>query len=215
MSVEATQIRNRRQHLARPGGARDRMIALLSRALPAGIGVMLAVLIVTPLAPRGEVSFLLDRNKVAVTNDRLAATNAGYRGKDDRGRPFLITADHALQTSATDSIVNLQGLGAELSLNDGPARINAPTGRYDYNVEKLQADGPVVFNGPDGYHMTTSKVDIDIKTKTAKGTGGVQGQVPTGTFSGDTMSADFENRTVILDGRARMTIVPGKMRIPK
>ena len=107
------------------------------------------------------------------------------------------------------------GLGAELSLDDGPARISAPRGAYNYSQEKMKVDGPVSFNAPDGYQMTTSNVDIDIKAKTAKGTGGVEGTVPSGTFSADSMVANLEDRTVSLDGRARMNFVPGKLRIPQ
>ena len=105
MSTQANQIRNRRRQLAAPGGSHDRLVAFLARALPAGIGVILAVMLLVPLAPRGEVSFLLDRNKVAVTQDRLTADNAGYRGKDDKGRAFVITARDALQKSASVPVV--------------------------------------------------------------------------------------------------------------
>lgn len=215
MSLEATQIRNRRKHFAAPGGSHDRLIAILSRALPAAIGVILAIMIVTPLAPRGEVSFLLDRNKVAITNDRLAASNAGYRGKDDKNRPFVVTANSALQKSASVPVVQLSGLAAELSLNDGPGRITAPSGAYNYNTDNLDINGPVNFNAPDGYQMQTSNVDVDIKAKTAKGTGGVTGTVPTGTFSANSMIANLEDRTVTLEGRARLHMVPGKLRIPQ
>lgn len=63
---EAEQLRSRRQHFAAPGGSHDRLVRLLARVLPMGVGVLAALMVITPLSPRGEVSFLLDRNKVAV-----------------------------------------------------------------------------------------------------------------------------------------------------
>ena len=53
-----------------------------------GVGVLAALMVITPLSPRGEISFLLDRNKVAVIDNRLRVDNALYRGADEQGRPF-------------------------------------------------------------------------------------------------------------------------------
>jgi lipopolysaccharide export system protein LptC len=63
--------------------------------------------------------------------------------------------------------------------------------------------------------MTMSNVVIDLNSRTATGAGGVQGTVPTGTFTADRISADFGKRTVALEGRARLRMVPGQMKMPK
>ena len=82
---EAKERRNHRQHLAAPGGRHDRLIGILARVLPMGVGIVAALMIITPLSPRGEVSFLLDRTKVAQIDERLSVDNAMYRGRDDQG----------------------------------------------------------------------------------------------------------------------------------
>lgn len=215
MSVEAVQIRDRRRHFAAPGGSHDRLIGFLARALPAAIGLMAAVMILVPLSPRGEISFLLDRNKVAVTAERIKVEDAAYRGQDDRGRGFVVTAGTAVQKSATTPIVEMLDLAARMSLNDGPARVEAPRGSYNYDTETIDVSGPVRFDAPGGYRMATRDVAIDVKRKVAVGSGGVQGAVPTGTFSAQSMKADLENRTVTLEGNARLRMTPGKMRIPQ
>jgi lipopolysaccharide export system protein LptC len=215
MSVEAVEIRNRRRHFAAPGGSHDRLIGFLAKALPAGIGLVAAVMILVPLSPRGEISFLLDRNKVAVTNERLRVADAAYRGKDNKDRGFVVTAGTAVQQTATDPVVQMQKLKALMSLNDGPAQIVAPNGAYNYDTEQIAVNGPVDFAAPDGYKMTTSNVAIDVKSQVAVGSGGVDGTVPTGTFRADSMKADLENRTVTLEGNARLRMTPGKLRIPQ
>lgn len=215
MSVEATQIRNRRRQFAAPGGSHDRLVAFLAKALPAGIGVVAAVMILMPLSPRGEVSFLLDRNKVAVTNERIKVGNAAYRGLDNRGREFTVTAGTAVQKSASVPVVQMLDLAARLKLNDGPARIDAPRGAYNYDTDKLDVAGPVNFAAADGYRMKTNGVAIDIKDRTAVASGGVEGAVPTGTFSARSMKADLDERTVTLEGNARLHMTPGKLRIPE
>lgn len=215
MSLEAVQIRNRRRHFAAPGGSHDRLVGFLAKALPAAVGLVAAVMILVPLSPRGEISFLLDRNKVAVTNERLRADDAAYRGQDDRGRGFVVTAGTAVQQTAATPVVEMLGLKARMNLADGPAEIVAPRGAYNYDTEQIAVSGPVNFAAPDGYRMTTRNVAIDVKKQLAIGSGGVEGTVPTGTFRAESMKADLENRTVTLEGNARLHMTPGKLRIPQ
>lgn len=215
MSVQATQMRNRRRQFAAPGGSHDRMIGFLAKALPAAIGLVAAVMILVPLSPRGEISFLLDRNKVAVTNERVQVADAAYRGADGEGRPFVLTAGSAVQQTAAVPVVRMNDLVAQLRLTDGPAQIQAPSGAYNYQSEKIAVNAPVNFTAADGYRMQTGNVAIDLKSQQAVGSGGVSGAVPTGTFSADNIVADLDNRTVKLEGNARLRMTPGKLRIPR
>ncbi len=193
----------------------DRVVMLLGGLLPAGVGVVLAGMVVTPLFPRSEISFLLDRNRVAVTEERLQVSNAIYRGLDTKLRPFSVTAENAVQHSAREPVVAMDHLNASLQLDDGPARLTAPTGDYDLRNDSMHANGPVNFWGPNGYHMVTSGVDVDLKTKHAYGTGGVQGVIPSGTFSSDGISANLADQSITLEGHARLRMVPGKLRGPQ
>ena len=110
MTAQADLIRDKRRHFATPGGFHDRLIAVLGKALPALIGVIAAVMILAPLSQRGEISFLLDRNKVAVTDERLAVDQAMYRGQDNDGQPFSLTAGSAVQTSSAAPVLDMKHL---------------------------------------------------------------------------------------------------------
>ena len=206
MSEQADQIRDRRRHFAMPGGSHDRLVRFLAKALPAGIGAILAVMVVAPMFPRGEISFLLDRNKVAVTRERLRIDHAMYRGEDSRGRPFSVTAGNAVQRSARVQVVEMNDLAARILLSDGPAELKARDGRYDLSANAILVDGPVDFRAADGYRLSTNDVRIDLKQQHVVGSGGVAGTVPSGTFSAQKIEADLDERTVALQGRARLTM---------
>ncbi len=210
----AKALRSRRQHFAAPGGSHDSLVGLLARALPMGVGVLAALMIITPLSPRGEVSFLLDRNAVSVIDERLSVDNAMYRGRDDIGRPFSITAGEAVQRSSAEGKVRMNDLMAQLLLEDGPARLSAPGGVYDIEAEVVSVDGELRVRTADGYAMTASGVAFDLETRTMRGEGGVEGAVPAGTFSADSMRGDLDARRITLDGKARLTMVPGELRVP-
>lgn len=211
---EAQQLRSRRQHFAAPGGRHDRLVAVLSRVLPMAVGVLAALMLITPLSPRGEISFLLDRNKVAVIQERLRVDNALYRGQDDAGRPFSLTAGEAVQKSSAEGIVRMNKLVARILLPDGPARVAAPDGEYNIAESMVALDGPIRFTAADGYRMTASGVSLDLRERQLVGAGGVEGAVPAGTFRADRIEADLAARTVTLSGDARLRMVPGRMRIP-
>jgi lipopolysaccharide export system protein LptC len=211
---EARMLRGRRQRFAAPGGSHDRLVGFLARALPMAVGVVAALMVITPLSPRGEVSFLLDRNKVALIDERLSVNNAMYRGRDNQGRPFSLMAGEAVQRSSIEGLVRMQDLVAQMVLSDGPARLSAGGGTYDIDAETVTVDGAVRLTASDGYTMTARGVSVDLKSRVMRGDAGVSGEVPAGTFSANSIRADLGARTLVLDGDARLTMIPGKLRMP-
>jgi lipopolysaccharide export system protein LptC len=211
---EARALRSRRQHFAAPGGSHDRLVGFLARALPMAVGIVAALMVITPLSPRGEISFLLDRNKVALIDERLSVDNAMYRGRDNQGRPFSLMAGEAVQRSSIEGLVRMQDLVAQMVLSDGPARLSAEGGTYDIDAETVTVNGPVRLTASDGYTMTANGVSVDLKARMMRGDAGVSGEVPAGTFSARSIRADLGARALVLDGDARLTMIPGKLRMP-
>jgi len=211
---EAKHLRNQRQHFAAPGGSHDRLVTFLGKALPMGVGIVAALMIITPLSPGTEVSFLLDRNKVAMIDERLSVSNAMYRGQDDGGRPFSLTAGEAVQRSSREGIVRMEDMMAQILLRDGPARISAEGGAYDIDAEVMTVDGPLRLSAADGYTMTARGVSVDLQSRVMVGDGRVEGEVPAGTFEADRIEVDIDERKISLRGNARLTMRPGELRVP-
>lgn len=215
MSKSADLIRDKRQHWAAPGGWHDRKVRILAVWLPGAVGVVLAAMIIGPLFARSEISFLLDRNKVAMATERLRVADAMYRGQDNQGRPFTVTAGSAVQVSIKEPVVRMNSLIARLLMTDGPAQLTADDGAYNYQTEGITVDGPVAFTAADGYRITTQHVTIDLKGRKVTGSGGVSGSVPAGTFRADRVNADLQQRSVILDGNVRLLMQQHSFRMPR
>jgi len=211
---EAKHLRNQRQHFAAPGGSHDRLVTFLGKALPMGVGIVAALMIITPLSPGTEVSFLLDRDKVAMIDERLSVSNAMYRGQDDGGRPFSLTAGEAVQRSSREGIVRMEDMMAQILLRDGPARISSEGGAYDIDAEVMTVDGPLRLSAADGYTMTARGVSVDLQSRVMVGDGQVEGEVPAGTFEADRIEVDIDERKISLRGNARLTMRPGELRVP-
>jgi lipopolysaccharide export system protein LptC len=208
MSEIALQERSRRKHWARPGGSHDHIVRTLLLVLPAGIGVLGAFLVMAPLFMGGDVSFVLDKNKVDIASERLRIQSARYRGADAKGQPFVLTAGSAIQKSSAEPVVQLSNLAAGIRLSDGPAEVRAERGRYDMETERVAIDGPIAFRSSDGYQLDTRDSTMDLKTRKLTGTGQIDGKTPLGVFSGDSMTADLDKRTVRIEGNARLRIDP-------
>ncbi|ABC64525.1 hypothetical protein [Erythrobacter litoralis] len=211
---DAKELRKGRQAFAAPGGFHDRLVKFLGAALPMAVGIVAALMVITPLSPRGEVSFLLDRDTVAVIRERLRVDNALYRGADNEGRPFSLTADEAVQQSSEEGIVRLRDVVARILLPDGPGQLVAEGGAYSLENEVLDVDGALRVTAADGYRIVATGVAIDLAAKKLLGSGGVEGSFPAGTFSGDQLEVDLSERIIALEGNAKLRMVPGELRMP-
>lgn len=213
MSVEATIVRHKRREQAAPGGSHDRLIHFLLVALPVCIGVLVALMVLAPVASQGEVSFLLDRNQVELTENRMMVDNAMYRGADNRGRPFSVQAGSALQRTKERGLVEMNDLTARMLLNEGPAVLTAQNGTYDLDADSVRFPGAVNFTAADGYRMIARNVSVLLADKKIMGDGRVNGRVPSGTFSADRLEGDLQARTVSLIGNARLRMEPGALNV--
>ena len=208
MSEIAVRVRSQKRAWAHPGSSHDRLVRTALWILPGGIGVLGAFLVLAPLFTGGDVSFVLDKNKVEIAGERLRIEAAEYRGEDAKGQPFRLHAGSAVQQSSAEPVVQLRDLSAEIKLPEGPASLKADQGRYDMEKEQVAVEGPIKFRTSDGYTLDTHDATVDLKTRRMESGGAVSGTTPMGVFSGNKLTADLEKRTVSLDGNARLRIYP-------
>jgi lipopolysaccharide export system protein LptC len=204
--------RKTRERWAGPASGHDRRVRWALIALPSAIGALAAVLVIAPMLARDEISFTLAKDKVEKAPERMRVTQAQYRGTDDKGRPFRLSAGGAVQASSATPIVALNDLAGELVLDGGPAKISAPRANYDMDRERIDVTGPLSFTSEDGYRLDTANVGIDLKTRRIASDAPVMGTTRLGSFSANRLRADLDARTVTLEGRARLHIVQGAAR---
>jgi lipopolysaccharide export system protein LptC len=208
MSELAERERRERRGWAAPGGSHDALIRLLKIGLPAAIGVTLAFLAFSPLENKKEVSFILNKNTAQHAEERMRAAAAEYRGQDNKGRPFVLRAQSAVQRSSAERVVDIHGVTARMNLESGAADLAAPRARYDIDNDLVDVVGPIRLTTADGYRMDTRDVRVDLRQRQMQSRGAVDGQMPLGNFSASRMQAELGDRRVILTGGAHLRIVP-------
>ena len=241
MSEAALLERAEKRHWAEPGSRHDALVRTLKVGLPAAVGVLGALLLMAPLTKQAEVSFILDKNEVETAPERMRVEAARYSGRDNKGQPFEISAQQAIQQSSDQPIVDISGVMARLGLERGPASIQALRGRYDLDRQQIAVNGPVRVSGPEGEQLMTRDVMVSLKDRQVQSTGevvarmpvgqfragnlsadlgsrtvtlteGVSGKVELGSFTAPRARADIDARTVVMDGGVRLKIVQGAVR---
>jgi lipopolysaccharide export system protein LptC len=212
MSEAADRKHEIMRHWAEPGSRHDAVVRAVKFGLPILIVGLVVLLAIAPFDRRGDVSFILDKNEVEQARERMRVEQARYTGEDNKGQPFLIVADRAVQQSSNVPVVMIEGIRARLNLSRGPLSIAALKGSYDLEKELVAVHGPIRIVGPDGYRLATSDVTVDLDKRTMHSSGKVSGLMPLGRFEAGNLNADLDDRTVRLDGGVRLKIVQGAVR---
>ena len=201
-----------KQRWAEPGSLHDWLVKWTKVILPSAVGVLIAILALAPLGKHSDVSFILDKKKVANAPERMRVEQARYVGTDNKDQQFTILANRAIQRSSDVPIVDISGMSARLNLERGPLVIGANQGRYNLDLQKLMIEGPVKVAGADGYRLATRDVTVDLKQRQLASAGPVAGAMRLGQFQAGQLHADLGDRTVVLDHGARLKIVQGAVR---
>lgn len=205
MSAQADLERTHRQRWALPGGRHDRLIRSLRIVLPVIIGLLVALLAFSPFTGKQELSFVLNKDEVNLSRERLRVVEALYRGDDSKGRPFSLRAGSAVQKTSAEPVLDMTSLSGRITLNDGPASIIAQRGVYDLDKETMRVNGPLAVDST-GYDMVASNVILSLKDRSMESFGPVSGRTKVGTFRAGRLRADLDTRIVRLDGGVRLRI---------
>ncbi len=205
MSAQADLERNYRQRWALPGGRHDRLIRAMRVVLPSIIGLLVAILAFSPFTGQQELSFVLNKDEVNLSRERLRVVEALYRGEDSKGRPFSLRAGSAVQKTSAQPVLDMTSLSGRISLQDGPASIIAQRGSYDLGKETMRVTGPLAVESP-GYDMVASNVELSLKDRTMQSFGPVSGRTKVGTFRAGRLRADLDTRIIRLDGGVHLRI---------
>lgn len=211
MSAQADLERTQRQRWALPGGRHDRLIRSLRVILPSIIGVLLAILAFSPFTSTQELSFVLDKDEVDLSRERMRLVEALYRGEDSKGRPFSLRAGSAVQKTSAEPVLDMTSLAARILLEDGPASILAQRGTYNLSKETMRVSGPLAVESP-GYNMVASNVELSLKDRSMRSFGPVSGRTKVGTFKAARLTGDLDTRVVRLEGGVQLRIDQNKVK---
>ena len=166
-------------------GRYSRFVGLMKFLLPSSALALIALVLAWPNggADRFRVP-LADLGAQSVAD--LGITRARFFGADRDGRPFLITAERAVQRSPRLEVFDLDTLQADLTFQDGVwASLTATAGVYDRTAGRLLLTGPIDLHSDAGYELHAEDATVDLRAGTVATHRPVQGHGPVGEIYAD------------------------------
>jgi lipopolysaccharide export system protein LptC len=164
--------------------ARRNRFVTVSKALLPVIAVLILIALV--LAPtmhdgpgEGRITYKLQAKAPGAAS---TMEGAQYRGVDQQGQPFTLTANTANPRGPTDiALAKPQG---DITLTSGAwLMLKSDAGMFDQKLQTLGLNGNVTLYRNDGTTMTGPDAKIDLKQGSATSTSPVQAAGPFGTLN--------------------------------
>lgn len=189
---------------------RRRAVQLLKRALPLAAFAALALVALWPQIAGLEESVRVAYRKPALDVPAGAASmvEPRFQGTDERGRPYTVSAESALQPAGSDRIALVRPRG-DVTLEDGAwVFLEAKAGSFRREARVLDLEGEVSLHHDSGYEVRTEAAEIDLRAGTARGDRPVAAQGPAGTLDAVGFEIADRGNVLVFLGPARLVLVP-------
>lgn len=195
---------------AAAGRPRRRAVARWLRILvPTAGGLLLLVIIVWPQFRHTEPGFTLSFTDVSNFDDQLRMQALRFEGTDTHGRPFVVTADSATQSTESGSGIKLNDVAANVTMKgDVWLNLESKRGVFEDHKQILTLTGAVSLYSSLGYEVHGSDVVLDLNKSTASSNQALTGQGPLGSFRGGSFSTDLKTERFHVGDGVHMTIYP-------
>ena len=191
------------------GIARRRVVVRLTKfLLPVAALALLALIALWPELDRGKDHGRLTFSRISAEVDGAKLTDARYRGIDEQGRPYTITAKTAKQV--TPERVNLTTPVGDVSLKDGSwFQVRSKDGVYQQRAGSLDLSHEVILYRDDGTTLTTESASIDLKNGAGAGAEPVHAEGPFGTLDAQGFTLTDNGGAIQFTGPARLVLNGG------
>lgn len=215
MVADSAEFWHPERFTPRVGGRYDFAVRMLRVALPAiAIGVVVATA-AYPLFKARETSFVLARDNIQASEDRLRMINPRYSGVDSNDRPFEVSAQSAVQPRGVSDTVTLTDIRAQMSMDDeASVQMTAGTGIYRTDEETLEMQGPVLLTTSSGYRIDAIDTAVDLDDHLVRSDKPVEAAGPLGIFRADGFEGRIDDDVLLFKGNVKSILQPGGKRLP-
>ncbi len=202
----ARQIRKVRRHSI--------WVRILRLLLPVlGIGTVATLIFITTFMSRIDLDGLeLDPGMTLSFNgSSVMMNNPKLSGFGDDGQSYEVKADTATQSILKPGLINLNGLFAKITLEDGTwADVRSQEGLYNNNSSALSIKTPIRVDSSEGYQVILQNAEVDLKSGKLTSSSPVEVHSETGIMQANQLIIDNNGKRIRFTNGIRMTIVPPK-----
>ena len=168
---------------------RSRVVAILKVGLPLVALALLSALFLLQTDDGFQgAGITFTKGDMEALGEGLSLDNpilTGTSASDDR---FRFTADRVIPDAAPPTRAEMTRLGGEIELARGATiTLEAPSGTFDIESQRIALAGPVVIDTSDGYHMNAGTMDLDLARGVLEAGQSVKSEGPLGTITAGTL----------------------------
>ena len=188
------------------GLARRRLVINFTKwMLPATALALLATIALWPEIERMHDSARDAYQRAASQIGAATLTDAHYRGVDQQGRPYTLTAATAQQVSPER--INLTTPKGDITLANGTwLMLQAKDGVFLQHSNQLDLSRNVILYRDDGTTVTTNSASIDLKNGAAAGAEPTHAEGPFGTLDAQGFTITDKGGVVQFAGPANLVL---------
>jgi lipopolysaccharide export system protein LptC len=185
-----------------------RLVHLLRQAIPAGAILLVLALVVVPfLSPLGGKLANVSISAVGITGGKVRMETPRLSGYRKDNRPYQVTAENAFQEIRDPTQVELQTLTARIQMErEGWVTVNAKTGLFDTQKEKLRLVDNVKIRTENGHDIQMKTADIDFKSGTVVSKEPVRVGLGETTVDADTLDVRNNGELIVFEGRVKVVV---------
>ena len=143
------------------------------------------------------------------TNSEVILSTVEYDYKDEKGRPFSITADSASHIDGDDRHISFKKPLADIVMSNGAyVALAANDSILDREADIVTLNGDVTLFHDNGLSFQTDSATIDLNTTMAEGNDVVVGQNGDGELVSQGFRVLDDGDTIVFTGQAYMKIYP-------
>jgi lipopolysaccharide export system protein LptC len=184
-----------------------KFVAWMRRGLSLGAFAIIASVAAFFFVQRQPRQLAMSYEKMGHVENDLAMLKPRLTGSDDKGNPFVITADAAIQDAKNSKRAELRNIEADVAVDKGSwVNARAKQGSVDMAEGRLELSGGIDLFSDGGYELHTETASVNLGQSIIHGHSPVIGHGPLGSLSADEFHADRESGQLLLTGHVHMTI---------
>lgn len=177
-----------------------------------GFGAIAGLLFITTFVPKiGDLGLDLGDMTLSFNGTSIMMNNPKLNGFGDDGQAYEVRADSATQSVLNPELINLNGLLAKITLEDGTwADVRAEKGLFDNKESTLSLESAIKVNSSEGYRVTLENAEVDLKGGTLVSRSPVEVRSETGFMQSNELIVDEGGQRIRFTKGIRLLIVPPK-----
>lgn len=190
-------------------GSRRGFVRFMKFVLPVGAVALVGLIAAWPQLSKRDGRFGLTFSSVNTEEMALVMNNPRYRGSDNQGQPFVITADRATQDPDDAKQVTLDRVAADITLSSGAwVSLSANSGLFNNATQLLTLHGDINVYSDRGYEFHGINAEVDLTTGVIASDDKVWGHAALGSIRANGMRVYDRGKAIVFINGVKTTLYP-------